>query len=120
MITPILKVPKAEVLIPNKIAPLLSETINNHDDSIEGDYGNEMVVIHLALSYTVDDRFMKPDDPHKRNMYKEHNIHEFENMKSLEKRTLIQLSRKIRSIKGLKNSLTQNLLIFQALFFIMN
>lgn len=94
MITPILKVSKAEVLIPNKIAPLLSETIHNHDDSIEGDYGNEMVVIHLALFYTVDDQFMKPDDPHKRNMYKEHNIYEFENMKSSEKRTLITAIKK--------------------------
>ena len=46
MITPILKVSKAEVLIPNKIAPLLSETINNHDYNIEGDYDNEMVVTH--------------------------------------------------------------------------
>lgn len=37
---------------------------------------------------------MKPDDPHKRNMYKEHNIYELENMKSSEKRTLITAIKK--------------------------
>ena len=54
MITPISKVSEAVVLIPNKVALLLSKTINNRNDSIEGDYGNEMLVIHLALFHTAD------------------------------------------------------------------
>ena len=46
---------EAEVLMPNKVAPLLSKTISNHDDSIEGDHDDEMLSRHLASFHTVDD-----------------------------------------------------------------
>lgn len=55
IITPISKVSEAEVLMPNKVAPLLSKTISNHDDSIEGDHDDEMLSRHLASFHTVDD-----------------------------------------------------------------
>ena len=55
MITPISKVSEAEVLMPNKVAPLLSKTMNNCDDSIEGDHDDEMLARHLASFHTVDD-----------------------------------------------------------------
>ena len=44
IVTPISKVSESEALMPNEVKPLLSETVTNIDDCLEGEYNNEMLV----------------------------------------------------------------------------
>ena len=55
--------------MPNEVKPLLSETVTNIDDCLEGEYNNEMLVSYLASFCVVEGEltstFFKADDPHK-------------------------------------------------------
>ena len=104
--------------MPNDVKPLLSRTVNNTDDCIEGEYNDKMPVSHLASFHIVEGQltptFIKGNDPHKRNVDKEHIKYKFENMTSLEDGVLIKaIEKKKRSFKQIKtNDLS---LIVQAL-----
>ena len=70
--------------MPNEVKPLLSETVTNIDDCLEGEYNNEMLVSYLASFCVVEGEltstFFKADDPHKWNADKEHITYKFHNM----------------------------------------
>ena len=92
--------------MPNEVKPLLSETVTNIDDCLEGEYDNEMLVSHLASFRIVEDEltlaFIKADDPHKLNADKECITYKFHNMISLEDGVLI---RAIEEKKGILEDL---------------
>ena len=94
IVTPISKVFESEALMPNEVKPLLSETVTNIDDCLEGEYDDEMLVGHLASFRIVEGEltstFIKADDPHKRNADKERITYKFHNMTSLEDSALIR------------------------------
>ena len=55
--------------MPNEVKSLLSKTVKNIDDCIEGEYDNEMLVSYLTPFCIVEGQltstFFKTDDPHK-------------------------------------------------------
>ena len=61
--------------MPNEVKPLLSETVTNIDDCLEGEYNDERLVSHLASFRIVEGEltstFIKADDPHKQKADKE-------------------------------------------------
>ena len=93
--------------MPNEVKPLLSETVTNIDDCLEGEYDDEMLVGHLASFRIVEGEltstFIKADDPHKRNADKERITYKFHNMTSLEDSVLIRaIEKKKWILKDLK------------------
>ena len=85
--------------MPNEVKPLLSETVTNIDDCLEGEYDDVMLVSHLVSFCIVEgdlaSTFIKADNPHKRNANKERITYKFHNMTSLEDGVLIrELKRK--------------------------
>ena len=101
-----MKVFKSQALIPNKVKPLLSETVTNINDCLEGEYDNEMLVSHLAFCIVegeLTSTFIKAVDPHKRNADMESITYKFCNMTSLEDGVLIRAIEKKKGIlKDLK------------------
>ena len=75
IITPISNAFELKALMPNEVKPLLSETVNNVDDCIEGGYDDEMLFSHLASFHKLEGQltstFIKADDSHKQNVDKE-------------------------------------------------
>ena len=102
IITSMSKVFELEALMPNKVKPLLLETVNNIDDCIEGEFYDQMLFSNLASFRIVEGQltsmFIKSDDPHKRNVDKERITYEFENMTSLEDDMLIRAIKKKKEV----------------------
>lgn len=76
IITPISKIFESEVLMPTEAKYLLSKTVNNIDDCIEGEYDDKMLFSHLASFHIVEaqltSKFIKANDPREWNVDKEH------------------------------------------------
>ena len=69
IITPISKIFESEALMVTEVKYLLSKTVNNIDDCIEGGYDDKMLLSDLASFHIVEGQltseFIKADDPRK-------------------------------------------------------